>query len=260
MTESDHLIAADQSLRGSAPLITAAASESLWRQAASLLAGEIESGLLPPGSRLPSERKLCEQLQISRATLRKALAQLVNAGLVNSSHGRGWFVCVPPSDNEWPTALESFSETARRKGLTASSTVVTNLVSPANLNEADRLKVAAGTPLFRLERVRQLDGIPVAIDDTALPLALAPGLPDKDFASLSLYQELADSGLVLDRAEASIEAHEADDYVAAHLGIDVGKPILVLDQITYDPTARPILSSVVRYSGDRYRLHTTFIR
>jgi DNA-binding GntR family transcriptional regulator len=203
---------------------------------------------------------LCERLGISRVTLRKALTELVSSGLVNPSHGRGWFVTKPAATGDWPNALESFSETAHRKGLRASSIVLKAVVAPADLDQSDRLKVAAGTPLFTLDRIRLMDDIPIAVDHSVLPVALAPNLPEVDFGVSSLYEELARAGIALERAETSIESREADADVARQLGITLGKPTLVLDQVVYDHTDRPILSSSVHYSGERYRLRTTFTR
>ena len=65
-----------------APVIRSDYPEPLWIQAATLIRGQIDEGVLRPGSRLPHERELCQQLGISRVTLRKALNQLVNAGVL----------------------------------------------------------------------------------------------------------------------------------------------------------------------------------
>ena len=151
--------------------------EPLWIQAVNLISGEIENGTLKPGSRLPPERELCLQLGISRVTLRKALNKLVENGVLIPSHGRGWYVAdrdAPAPNKEWPNNLESFSETAARIGLTATSLVLRAEVAPASLDEAEPLLIAAGTPIFHLERVRLLNGVPIAIDVTQIPLSLAP--------------------------------------------------------------------------------------
>ena len=136
--------------------------EPLWVQAVNLINAEIANGVLKPGMRLPPERELCLQLNISRVTLRKALARLVEDGVRNASHGRGWYVAAGGSSKEWPNSLESFTETANRMGLTATSKVLRSEVTPANLDEADELSIAPGTPLFHLERVRFLSGVPIA--------------------------------------------------------------------------------------------------
>jgi GntR family transcriptional regulator len=235
--------------------------EPLWVQAASLIKEQIAAGELRPGSRLSPERELCERLGISRVTLRKALATLVDEGALSASHGRGWYVSTSANTaREWPNSLESFTETARRMGLTASSVVLRHEVVPADLDEAEQLSIAPGTPLFVLERVRQLNGVPTALDLTQVPAELVPGFQDVDFRTGSLYERLTAAGLDPAKADATIESREADAYLAEHLKLEPGKPVLVLRQLGFSTADRPLFSSVVRYRGDRYRLRTFFLR
>lgn len=232
----------------------------LWLQATELIAQQIASGSLPAGSRLPPERELCDQLGISRVTLRKALAELVRRGELSSSHGRGWFVGRASQTRDFPNSLESFSETAARMGLSASSRVIRAVVSPASLDEAEQLKIAPGTPLFRLDRVRLLGGVPIAVDETRLPHHLVPEVTQPDFAQTSLYAYLEDAGITLARAESTVEARIADPDLAGLLEVEPGSAVLEMTQLVHDPSDRPLMWSVVRYSGDRYRLRTQFAR
>lgn len=235
--------------------------EPLWIQAVNLITHEIATGVLKPGMRLPPERELCQQLSISRVTLRKALGQLVEDGVLSASHGRGWYVAQAPSvGKEFPNSLESFTETATRMGLVASSRVLRAVTKSATLDEAEELSVAPGTPLFHLERVRLLDEVPIAVDITRIPAALAPDLASADFAVDSLYQRLADAGVEPLRADATIEARSAQADVAAHLGLEPGQPVLVMRQVAVDRAEHPLFVSTITYAGDRYRLRTFFAR
>ncbi|GAA4198518.1 GntR family transcriptional regulator [Streptosporangium oxazolinicum] len=234
--------------------------EPLWIQAVNLIKDQIGGGVLKPGSRLPPERELCDRLGISRVTLRKALGALVDEGILSPSHGRGWYVAPSPPAREWPNSLESFTETARQMGLTPSSTVLRHEVVPTNLDEAETLSIAPGTPLFVLERVRLLNDVPIALDLTQVPAALVPGFADLDFRSGSLYEHIAAIGLDPVKANATIEAREADTYLAGHLQLEVGKPVLAMRQLVLSATDTPLFSSVVFYRGDRYRLRTFFLR
>lgn len=235
--------------------------EPLWIQAVELIRGEIASGVLKPGMRLPPERELCQQLSLSRATLRKALNQLVSYGVLNSSHGRGWYVAQQaPVKKEWPSSLESFSETAARMGLTAASEVLSAQEMPATFDEAEELGIAPGTGLFRLERVRLLSGVPIALDLTRMAGRLVPEIGSHDFARESLYEALAKAGIEPVRANSTIEAREADAYTAEHLNLAAGKPLLVMHQLAVDAAERPLFASIIKYAGDRYRLRTSFAR
>ncbi|GMA23506.1 transcriptional regulator [Luteimicrobium album] len=181
--------------------------DPLWLQVAALVAEDVSTGRLGAGSRLPAERELCLRLGVSRVTLRKALSHLVEEGVLRPSHGRGWYVAATSSERkDWPNRLESFSETAARMNLTPTSRVLRSSVDPATLDEAEELGIAPGTPLFHLDRVRLLEGIPTAIDRTRVPAHVAPALAETDFTTGSLYDVLASAGAEPVRAEATIEA------------------------------------------------------
>lgn len=232
--------------------------EPLWAQTADLIVEEIRRRGLRPGGKLPPERELCAHLDISRVTLRKALQHLVERGFVTASHGRGWFVAAPTVVREWPKDLESFTMTARRKHMRPGSVVLHQEVRPASLDEADRLDVPAGSALFELERIRLLNDVRIAVDRTLVVASMAPGVAGVDFGSASLFEALRERGVELDRSEAVIEAQSADDALAEHLGIQPRASVLMLDQTIYTRDQRPILLSTVHYSGERYRLRTTF--
>ncbi|MEE4543898.1 GntR family transcriptional regulator [Streptomyces sp. V4-01] len=248
-----------EAVLGSAPR-RAGGADPLWSQTADIIAGRVERGELAAGARLPAERELCARLDISRVTLRKALAHLVNRGVLTSSHGRGWFVTAAPAapEREWPNDLESFTATARRKRMRPGALVLGHEVVPASLDVAERLLVPAGTPLLRLERVRTLNDVRIAVDLSLVPVALAPGLEQADFATASLFEELRERGVQPDRSVVTIEARAADRALAAELEMAEGTPVLVLDQTVYGRDQRPALLSTLRYSGERYRLRTTF--
>jgi GntR family transcriptional regulator len=242
-----------------AAVLDADSPDPLWRQAADLIHHQIVTGKLAAGGRIPAERDLLEQLSISRVTLRRALQSLVEDGVLTSSHGRGWYVSanVP---KEFPNTLESFSETAARLGLEPSSDVIRAEDAPATLDEAEELGIAPGAPIFHLDRIRRLDGVPVAVDTSFFASSLKPDWSGVDFSRASLFELLLGAGLDLARGETIIEAHAADPILAKHLSIEIGKPTLVMQQIIVDASGRKLLSSKVQYVGDRYRLRTSFSR
>jgi GntR family transcriptional regulator len=234
--------------------------EPLWVQAANLIRGEIDAGVLKRGARLTPERELCEQLGISRVTLRRALRQLVEEGVLSASHGRGWYITKAASKKEWPNRLESFSETAARMGLRTHSTIVRAESTAASFDEAEQFSIAPGTALFRLERVRFLEGVPTALDLTRIPLSLVPAIAEVDFAASSLYATLSAAGIEPARADSTIEAGKADERTARLLRIEVGDPLLIMWQLALGAQREPLFTSTIQYVGERYRLRTSFTR
>jgi GntR family transcriptional regulator len=233
---------------------------SLTDQLCALVADRIARGAIQPGARLPSEREFCERLGISRVTVRRALVRLLEDGLVESSAGRGWYV-ASGRVSEPPNALISFTAMGAARGLTASSRVLLAQVRTATLDDAERLEIAPGADVFDLERVRLLDGIPVALSRSCLALARAPVLPEVDFATASLYGVLENKcGIVPTRADYAVEAREADEREAELLELAAGDAVLVTYETAYDQFGSPIDIATHAYRGDRYRFRTTLIR
>jgi DNA-binding GntR family transcriptional regulator len=224
-----------------------------------LIADQIASGALASGDRLPAERRLCDQLGVSRATVRRALADLVEDGLVGSSMGRGSFVATGPLV-EPPNALLSFTELGSRRGLRPSARVLVREVRAATLEEAEQFGIAPGAEILELSRLRMLDGVPVAVDRSRVPIARAPALLDYDFGTASLYDALTAAGYPPVRAAYTVEAVAATAAEGALLGIEAGTPVLVTDTTAYDLGDRPVERCRTAYRADRYRFRATLVR
>lgn len=222
------------------------------------LAKRIEDGTLPQGAQLLGERELCKLFDASRVTLRKALVDLRDRGLIAADSSRGWFVCTPMVGE--PNALVSFSEMAVNRGLKASSIVISSAVRAASIDEADDLRVAPGSELFELKRVRRLDGVPVGIEHSRIPHKLAPTLATVDFARTSLYEELDRAGVRPTFSAYAIQAIAASKEDAALLGVTPQTPLLAANAVTHLKDGRPVEISHSLFLGDRYRFHATLFR
>ena len=143
---------------------------------------------------------------------------------------------------------------------TDDTTVLASATRHASIDEAEEFSIAPGTRLFSLDRVRYLGDVPIAIDFTRIPADLVPDFEQIDFRTASLYDVIQRAGLAPVRADATIEAREADAYAAQHLDIEVGKPLLVMNQLVVDAADKPLFASKIQYSGERYRLRTFFAR
>jgi GntR family transcriptional regulator len=223
------------------------------------IADQINAGRLRPGDRLPSERQLCERFDVSRATVRRALQDLIAEGLVEAQQGRGSFVAGGPL-GEPPNTLSSFTEMGTQRGLRASARVLRAEVAPAGLDEAEAFGIAPGSSVFVLERLRLLDGHAVSVDRSRVPLARAPGLVEVDFSSASLYAVMDAAGAGPRRAEYALQAVAADPTRAALLGVDPGFPLLHTATRSYDAANSVVELGDMHYRGDRYRFRTTLTR
>ncbi|CAN5739593.1 GntR family transcriptional regulator [soil metagenome] len=236
--------------------LDASTGAPLYQQARDAIAAQITAGQLAAGDQLLSERRLCEEFGISRVTARRALIALEEDGLIGASPGRGWFVTDGPL-SEPPNMLLSFTALARARGLAPTAKVLRRQVRPASMDEADVLGVAPGAELFELERIRLLDGLPVAVDHSVVPLQRCPALVDADFSSASLYEVLRTEGRVVpSRAGCTLEAMAAGPVMAPLLDLDEAAPVLVSRQTAYDQQDVAVETSRIVYRGDRYRFRT----
>jgi len=217
------------------------------------------------GRRLPSERELAQQFHVSRATIRRALADLVDVGLVERTSGTGFRVADRPRNGTPPVgeeteALMSFSELAASRGLVASATVVSFDVEPADLDLADLLAIAPGSDVFVLQRLRRLDGVPVAIDHNRVPLAAVPDAAARDWTTESLYEALDQHGHSPTHADYTAEAIAADAIQAELLQVPIGSPLLATTTLSREDGGRPVESGRLVCRGDRYRFRATLRR
>lgn len=234
------------------------AQQPLYEQVYDELAARIATDWRP-GSRLPSERALCEALGVSRLTLQRALTLLKSNGLVERGNGRGWRT-ADTAVSEAPNELVGFSELALGRGLTPSSIVLVAEARESTLAEAELLRIAPGAQLFDLERLRLLDGVAVAVDRAQLPLMRAPFLPEVDFATASLDRALGDHGVWPTTAHYTVEVWDADARLAELLDVPVGKGLLCASGTTFDQDKVPIQIGWIAYRPDRYRLQTRLVR
>jgi GntR family transcriptional regulator len=229
-------------------------------QAYRILSDALRTGVFPADTRLPGERALAQQLDVSRATVRQVLATLADTGLLRASANRGWFV-ARHSLSEGPNMLTSFSESARERGLVPSGQVLRQEVRSATLDEAEALGLAPAASVLEIERLRGMDGVPIGLEYDCLPLARVPGLDTADLTDCSLYQVLAERyDLVTSRCDYEVQAHAASERHAALLCIEPGFPVLVGYQTTYDQHERPVLSGRTTYRGDAYRFKASLFR
>ncbi len=235
-----------------------AEAQPLYLTVVKQLAAEIAQGRIGPGDRLPGERELCRHFNVSRVTIRRALSELRERGLIEAESSRGWFVTSVTLGE--PNRLMSFSEMARSRGLVPASRVLGSVVRGTTIEEAEQLGVAPGSEIFDLERVRLLDGVAVALEHSRLPLQVAPDLPSADLARGSLYEVLRRAGVTPTRADYVLQAVRAEAHHAEGLQVEIGAPLLLASARSFDDAGRAIELSTSIFRGDRYRFRATLFR
>ena len=206
---------------------------------------------LHPGDAIPSERSLVSRLEVSRVTVRQAIADLVETGALERVHGKGTYVTGPQVDSR--LHLTSFSREMRERGLRPATVVLAAAEVPAGDVVAYALRLRPGRPVVRVERLRTADGTPMAYEVGHYPSALFPGLLQRELGAL--YDVFASEyGVVVTSGEQTVRAVAADAHQARTLGLAKRAPLLLQERVTYaGDTAIELATSA--YRGDRYRIH-----
>ncbi|HYO18260.1 MAG TPA: GntR family transcriptional regulator [Dermatophilaceae bacterium] len=203
-----------------------------------------------PGDLLPTEAELCQEFSVSRMTVRQALQSLANAGLVDRRRGRGTFVASRPMHRR-PGQFLSFTEEMARRGLSASSLLLSSELSRPTPQEVDDMDLAAGELVLRIARVRLANKVPIALEHAALATSLVPTL-EADLVGGSMHQALLDHGIIATRAVGSISARLARSSETDLLDLPPNTALLVEVRILFDQNGRVFERTETRYAADRY--------
>lgn len=217
------------------------------------LAGRITSGAIPPGSRLPPEPQLAEDLGVSRATLREALRSLEEDGFVTRRRGAGTFATHRPRLRNNLDVNFGVTEAIRASGMRPATVESVVAIAPASPQEAAALDIGAGESVVTVERVRTADERRVVFSRDVVAQALV----SEDTLALlddgSVYDLLESAaGVAIQHGVVTIEPIAADRSLARKLKIPAGSLLLYLRQVDYDRSGDPILLSHEYHLGDAF--------
>jgi len=232
----------------------------LYKRLMDFLLAEIDAGRLQPGHQIPSERELSERFYMSRMTVRHALNELVNEGVLYRHQGKGTFVGRPKIQQRM-RGLNNFTEDMVSRGLRPGGRVLSLEVVEAPYRVRQALSLAEGSQAVRLERLRLADGEPMAFEVTYLPHPRFEGLTAMNLENASLYATLTDHfGVNFATALQSIEPAIAESYLARLLGIKEGSLLLHLERTTLTQEGEAVEYAQCHFRADRYRFEVELSR
>jgi len=204
---------------------------------------QIAMNVYKAGDRIPSESVLAQQFGVSRMTVRHALGRLTNENLLTRHPGVGTF--VKPSSNNVVSRkvgrLGSFSDEIGQPGTHVRSEVKVQEVRLANGEVQETLKLRQNQQVVHLVRVRIVQGVKAALQETWLPFNLASELAHIPMEDRSLYTAMKDiCGIVLLWAQQDVSACTADARIGKLLEIPVGTALLNISRVTFDEESRPV--------------------
>lgn len=213
---------------------------------------QIQSGNWKAGERIPSEDQLCEQFKVSRTTVRAALTELIEQGLIYRLHGKGTFVSRP-SLQQRLNRLTGFTMDMQSRGLEPSSQVLSAVVIPIPPIAASSLQIKTGYPVIMLQRLRLANGTPMAFETSYIIANDCEGVLNEDFSKRSLYGVLAEKlQIIPTRAVQEMRAIPCPLNQAKYLEIQKGEPVLQMIRTAFDQNDRPFERVESIYRGDRY--------
>jgi GntR family transcriptional regulator len=205
---------------------------------------------------VPSESDLQNHFQVSQITVRQALENLVNEGLIYRQRGRGTFVAQPAIETSLSRIL-SFTEDMQQRGYHPGSRVIYSSIGQASSGVSEKLQIPIGTEIAQLNRLRYADGQPMSIEESTLVHHFCPGVLDGNYDVNSLRERLQQQyGLQISRAKQSIRALNANQEQAQLLSIEPGDALLGLERVSYSQHDLPLEFLRITYRADRYVLFT----
>jgi len=227
---------------------------AMWRQVAEIVEGTIASGEWPAGSRLPTEAELALRFAVNRHTVRQALRDLAERGLVRAVQGSGTYVERAPLTYPIGTRTR-FSDIVVAQAREPSGDLLGAWREIASPGVAEALRLDPGAEIVRLETVRRADGVPISWASSAVPAERFPDVAEIYRATASFTAAFRAGGVEdYVRAETRIGARIADEVDAARLEIAIGRPVIEIDCVNADLEGRPIQWARARFAGDRVRV------
>ena len=228
----------------------------LYYQVSSALERAIRSGDIPAGARLENEIAIGQRLGLSRPTIRRAMEELVDKGLLVRRRGIGTQVVQGQVTRQ--VELTSLYEDLKSSQHEPGTRVLEHDTRAADPATAEALRVPAGSDIVYLRRQRSTDGVPVAVLTNYLPLEFAD-ITTEQLQQKGLYEIMRARGVTIRVANQKIGARRAHGDEAGLLDIDKGGPVLTMERVAFDASGRAVEFGHHCYRPDMYSFQTTLV-
>ncbi|WP_218940312.1 phosphonate metabolism transcriptional regulator PhnF [Denitrobaculum tricleocarpae] len=227
---------------------------ALWRQIEQQLAEDVAAGVYPEGSRLPTEPELAERFGVNRHTLRRAVAGLVEQGLLRVEQGRGTFVQEHVVDYLIGKRTR-FSEIITKQHRNPAGRLLRAQEFEADQTVAKGLKLKPGTPCILLETLNDVDGRPLSVSSNYFPAGRFPELIPVYAETRSITKALTHHGAGdYTRRTTKVMARLPEAEDAKALKQPASKPVLVVESINVDQDGKPVQFCIARFVADRMQI------
>lgn len=210
---------------------------------------KINNGELQSGERLPSETSLAKELGVSRNTLREALRILEEENIIIRKHGIGTFVNRKPVFQGGIEELFSITELIEREGKEPGTEILfTGYVEP-HQDDIKELELKEDEQVFLVKRVRTAGDTPLVYCIDKVPDSILQ--KGYKLREESIFNSLEDAGIVIHHAESQISTISYHNEISKIMNCDHHSPLLVLRQVHFDDSNRPVLYSINYFRSDQ---------
>ena len=221
----------------------------LYHQLAEQLSAAIDEGQLQPGDAFENELSLAERLDLSRPTVRRAIAELVDRGLLLRRRGVGTTVASKAIHRQ--AVLSSLYEDLQKNGRHPATEILEFTPQTTDTRACQSLGLPFDTPLTFIERLRYADGSPIAILRNWLPTA-GHNLTAEILTEMGLYEAMRRAGVRPAVAHQLIGARRPTSRERKLLLLKAGDPALTMSRVAYDSSGKALEVSDHCYRYDQY--------
>ncbi len=230
-------------------------NKPLYSRIQEYIAELILSGKLAPEAKIQSERDFSEDLGVSCMTVRRAITELVNEGLLERKHGSGTYVAKPKVTYE-AGELANYVDAMQSRNIATASQLLEFDQVAASRRLAEALEIEIGNPIYRVAMLRLANRVPVILERVFVACARMPHLEEWDLEKTSIHDLLTDAyHITPGRISQTVEAAVATDTVAQQLRVSDGFPLLMLSRVIFGSEQDPVIYSQDFLRGDYARIH-----
>ncbi|HEX7063830.1 MAG TPA: GntR family transcriptional regulator [Bacillales bacterium] len=231
----------------------------LYHQVKEILVKRIQEKRWQPGDLIPTEQELIDEFKVSRTTIRQAITELVQEGLLEKRQGRGTIIKSQKLVGSLGR-LTGFAEEVMEKGYLPYSKLIRAEFHNDLYTEKKKLQLSEDESVLVIERIRFADDEPIAFERTCWPEKIGEILKQHDLDGAKFYQILEDHETYLKKANETISAVNSTLYEADLLGISAGQALLEMSRLSYGLDDKPIEYTRTKYRSDRYHYNVELTR
>ncbi len=231
--------------------------QKLYIQLSEIMKRKIENKEWNVDFQIPTEDELCKTYEVSRATVRSAISELVKHGYLSRQQGKGTFVCKIIKPDEL-TMLASFRE-FMLEGVTDFSTIVLAKTTTTPLDDlSTKLNIPAYEHIIYIKRLRTADNKPVLLQETYIPAYICPQLLEEDIENNSLYELFEKKyGIPITHVKNYFDIAYLNAEEGRILGLPENSSVLLLNQNLYSWETQIMYARTINRS-DRFKFGIDF--